>query len=60
MTANVCVRDDVVIRLENGMLRRFSHVEKMGDKRTTPPIYGTDVDGNEAMLFQSLKKLGRK
>lgn len=57
---HICVRGGVVIRLENGMLRRFGHVRKIDDKRVMPHIYGTDVDGNVGMLFWSLKRARSK
>jgi hypothetical protein len=40
------VKEDVVIKIEKNMLRRFSHVERMDERILTKEIYEADVGGN--------------
>jgi hypothetical protein len=39
------LKDDVVTRIERGMLRLFGHVERMSDERMTKKIWETGVNG---------------
>jgi exonuclease III len=39
------LKDDVVTRIERGMLRWFGHVERMSDERMTKKIWKTGVNG---------------
>lgn len=40
------VKNDVVTRIEKGMLQLFGHVEMIDVTRTTAQIYRANVDGN--------------
>jgi hypothetical protein len=40
------VKEDVLTKIENNMLRWFGHVERMDERRLTKEIYETDVGGN--------------
>jgi hypothetical protein len=39
------LKDDVVTRIERGMLRWFGHFERMNDERMTKKIWKTGVNG---------------
>ena len=39
------VEEDVVIRIEKGMLRWFGHIERMDERRLTKQIYEASVNG---------------
>jgi hypothetical protein len=40
------VKEDVVIKIEKNMLRCFSHVERVNERRLTKEIYEADVGSN--------------
>ncbi|CAH1645106.1 unnamed protein product [Spodoptera littoralis] len=39
------LKDDVVTRIEKGMLRWFGHVERMDESRVTKEVYRADMNG---------------
>ena len=40
------MKEDVVTKIEKGMLRWFGHVERMNEERWTKQIYEAKVNGN--------------
>jgi hypothetical protein len=53
------VKEDVVTKIENNMLRWFGHVERMDERRLTKEIYEADVGGNAGTGRPSRTFLGR-
>lgn len=42
------LKDDIVTRIEKGMLRWFGHLERMNERRITKEIYCANVEGTNA------------